>query len=52
MIVGVLVLVTGMFGWKIYEYVFTPNVRRLSPSSLYILIPTGSGINDVVNILN
>ncbi len=51
-IVGLLLLVCVALGWKIYQKVFTPNVRTTSNGPLYLFIPTGSDISDVMKILD
>lgn len=51
-IVAVLMLISLALGWKIYQKVFSPNVRTQAPGPLYLYIPTGSDISDVMKILD
>ncbi|MBP6334062.1 MAG: endolytic transglycosylase MltG [Bacteroidia bacterium] len=50
-IVVVLLVITAALGVKIYNFVFSPNVRSVSAGPNFVLIPTGSDIDDVVRIL-
>ncbi len=50
--VGLLSLISLIFGWKIYLKVFSPNVKLTVSGPLYLYIPTGSDIDDVIQILD
>lgn len=49
--VAALLLICLGFGWKVYQKVFFPNVQTNNQEAAYLFIPTGSGIDDVLNIL-
>jgi UPF0755 protein len=49
-IVGVCVIVGGVFGYSYYKKIYYPNISAGGQNE-YLLIPTGSSYEDVLNIL-
>lgn len=47
----VLCVITGVLGYRYYNYLFKPNIDLGGKKSVYIHIPTGSGYEDVLEIL-
>lgn len=51
LIIFFLFIITGLLGYRYYNYLFKANVKIANADSEYIFIPTGSDYNDVLNIL-
>ncbi|MFW5886383.1 MAG: endolytic transglycosylase MltG [Bacteroidota bacterium] len=47
----VVLIYSGFLGYTTYKKIFQPNVSIDGKKSAYIYIPTGSGLQDVVNLL-
>ena len=50
-IVGILVLIVGIFAYIIGKRIYTPNLIGVNSSNHYLFIPTGSDFESVVQIL-